>query len=271
MAGDKPVSASLTSAPVRKTIQGIDYVRAQTAEGGDLFLTCFGLPFAAHLDPVNWLDSDWFTAHSRRLRGTSAIYQVHTKPVGGRSLVVVVRFNRVAQDLPVDTVTRDCYTHAAFNSPFEEIAEIMALRAARFGPRRRFMPTKRPLAIYSPPTQLGLWQSGRCETQMAVKQARLPEVQLDIMRPYILVYGWIRGIDVQDVADLSPPRDISRAALLASTMAEVEEDLSQAGFRVIDMKPAHIIVRLDSHRNLRRRRDGSLLYALIDYELLERT
>lgn len=270
MADENRASRPPTSAFVRRTIQGVEYYQAQTAEGGDLFLTRFGLPFAAHLDPDNWLAPEWFTTHSRRLRGTSAIYHAQTKPVGSRSLDVVVRFNRVAQDLPVDTVTRDCYTHAAFNSPFEEIAEVMALRSARFGPRGRFMPTKRPLAIYSPPTKLEGWQSGRCETQMAIKQARLPEVHLDIMRPYILVYGWIRGIDVQDVADLSPPRDISRADLLANTMAEVEEDLNQAGFRVLDMKPAHIIVRLDSNQNLRRRRDGGLLYALIDYELLER-
>ena len=86
--------------------------------------------------------------------------------------------------------------------------------------------------------------------------------------PYILVYGWINGVDVQDAADKFALGGVSREVFLKETMAEVEAELQEAGFRVLDMKPAHIIVRLQEGRPLRRR-DGRLIYALIDYELLE--
>lgn len=251
-------------------IQGVDYYHTLTAERGDLFLTRYGLPFAEQLQPEQWLVNPWFEKHRRRLRGTSTIYRTQTQPVRGRALDLVVRFNRVGQDLPVDTVTRDCYTHAAFNSPFEEIATLMDLRRARFGPKRQRVPTKKPLAIYSPPTRIELWQSGRHESQIAAKQARLPEIQLDIHRPYILVYGWIKGIDVQDAADQFARGGASRESVLTGTMDEVETELKEAGFHVMDMKPAHIIIRFTETGHLLRHKDGRLVYALIDYELLER-
>ncbi len=269
VAGAAPPGGRADGPFVRRVIQGVEYHQTRTAEGGDLFLTRFGLPFAAHLQPDNWLPAPWFDAHRRRLRGTSAIYLTQTKPVAGRGLNIVVRFNRVGEDLPVDTATHTRYTHAAFNSPFEEVAMLTALRGARVGPERRRIPTKRPLAIYSPPTRLQLWQTGRSESQIAAKQARLPEIRLDILRAYILVYGWVKGVDAQEAADHFGVGGATREALLAGALAEVEQDLRSAGFCVLDMKPAHIIVRFTPDGRLVRRRDGRLVYALIDYELLE--
>lgn len=248
----------------------MDYVCSRPAAGGDLFLTEFGLPLAAWLQPENWFDRKWFEAHRRRLRGTSIIYHIPTKPVRGRTLELVARFSRMAEDLPVDTITRDEHSDAAFNSPFEEVAELLTLRAARIGPERRRILTKRPLAIYSPPRRLELWQTGRSETVMAVKQARLQGGTLDINRQYLLIYGWIKGVDLMEAAEqLLIGRD-AREALKGAAMREVEADLAQAGFRVVDMKLAHIIVRFTADGRLRRRRDGRLSYALVDYELLER-
>jgi hypothetical protein len=242
----------------------------RTTAGGDLFLTDFGLPWAACLQPENWLENPWFESHRRRLRGTSTIYLVPTKRVHGRSLNLVVRFSRMGEDLPVDTVTRSCHTHASFNTPFEEVAALMALRGARFGPKCRLIPTKRPLAIYSPATRLELWQTQRNPSEIEAKQTRLPEVELDLHRSYLVVYGWIKGIDVQDAADRLGLGGAARSTLLHDTMAEVEQELRAAGFRELDMKPAHIIVRFNPHGQLLRRPDGRLVYALIDYELLER-
>lgn len=253
----------------KRSIQGVEYHHARLSNGGDLFLTGFGLPFATELQPENWLVSPWFEANRFRLRGTSAIYRVQSRPVQGRSLDLIVRFSRVGQDIPADTMTRDHFTHVSFNSPFEEFATVMALRAARVGPRRRRIPTKRPLAIYSPPTRLELWQSGRSETQMAVKQAQCRGIRLDIGRPYILLYGWIRGIDIQEAVDHYQVGGRWRDRFLVETVAEVERDLSEAGFHVMDMKPAHIIVRFTRSGELVRHKDGHLAYALIDYELLE--
>lgn len=260
------IGPSLTS----RLVKGVQYFQTKTAEGGDLFLTSFGLAFAAHLQPRNWLETPWFEAHRRRLRGTSAIYWSQTKPVEGRALDLVVRFNRVGQDLPVDTLTRDIHTQAAFNSPFEEIAEVLALRRQTIGVQRRRIFTKRPLAIYSPPARVELWQSGRNESQIAAKLARQPDVPLDLHRAYILIYGWIDGIDVQDAADQSGFGGASRQSFMAAIMDEVERELAQSGYCVLDMKPAHIIVRFTKDGQLLRRKDGRLVYALIDYELLER-
>ncbi len=254
----------------RRSIQGVEYHHVRTEAGGDLFLTQFGLPFAVHLHPDNWFSNAWFDKHRRRLRGTSAIYQTETREIRGRTLQLVVRFSRVGEDLPIDTLTRDQHTHAAFNTPFEEFAELMALRASRFGPKRQYIATKRPLAIYAPASRLELWQTGRSESLIAAKQARMPEFELDILRPYVLVYGWIRGLDVQDAADRSGIGGTTRQALLTGPIEEVELELQQAGFRVLDMKPAHIIIRFDSKGQLRRRKNGRLVYALVDYELLER-
>ncbi len=253
----------------RRWIQGVEYFHSELGGGGDLFLTRFGLPFARHLQPDNWYEPEWFAAHRRRLRGTSAIYQVQTKPIYGRALDIVVRFNRMGQDLPIDTVTRDQHFNASFHNPFEEVVQVLALRAARFGMQRRRILTKRPLAIYSPPKRLELWRTGRSESLMALEQARLRGVELDIARQYILIYGWIKGVDMQDAADLIQIGGGSRELLRVATTAEVEQELEQAGFRVVDMKPAHIIVRFNEDGSLLRRKDGRLAYALVDYELLE--
>ena len=184
-----------------RLIQGVQYYHTRTGGGGDLFLTQFGLPFAAQLHPQNWLAEPWFDAHRRRLRGTSAIYRTQSKLVNGRTLDLVVRFNRMGEYVPSDAATRALYPHAAFNSPFEEIAVLMRLRAAKLRRERARIATKRPLAIYSPPTRLQPWQTGRSETEVAIKQARLPEFELDALRAYIVVYGWIKGMDLQDAVD----------------------------------------------------------------------
>ena len=48
-------------------------------------------------------------------------------------------------------------------------------------------------------------------------------------------------------------------------------ELAQKGYRVIDMKPQHVILRPRPGRKLLRDRNGQFVYALIDYELLQRT
>lgn len=267
---DGAVESPCAESVDRHWIQGVEYLQMQLRGGGDLFLTRFGLPFVDHLQPENWFESDWFDGHRRRLRGTSTIYQVRTKAVMGRSLDLVVRYNRVAEDLPVDAASRDQHFNAAFNSPFDEVTQVCALRAARLGGQRRRILTKRPLAIYSPPQRLKLWQTGRNESLMAITQARLHGFKLDITRQYLLLYGWIKGVDVQDAADQFGVAGAAGEALKAKALAEVEQELAEAGFKVTDMKPAHIIVRFNPDGSLMRRKDGRLVYALVDYELLER-
>jgi hypothetical protein len=47
--------------------------------------------------------------------------------------------------------------------------------------------------------------------------------------------------------------------------------LEHKGYRVMDMKPAHVIVRPRAESRLLRDRNGQVVYALVDYELLLRT
>ena len=254
---------------VPQTILGVEYHQARTADGGDLYLTRYGLPFKEHLRPENWRDPDWYAAHRQRLRGTSTIYRTLTKPVDGFSLDIVVRYNRVGEELPVDTLTLEKFMDADFNSPFEEIAILYQLRRARLGAERRRIPTKKPLAIFAPPDLLQLWQTGRLESKIAQKLARYPQAELDIRRQYIVIYGWIDGWDaVQTAEQLNLPAG-DRERFMVEMTHYVTSELAVVGFRVLDMKPAHVILRLDANRQILRRRDGKPLYALVDYELLE--
>jgi hypothetical protein len=61
------------------------------------------------------------------------------------------------------------------------------------------------------------------------------------------------------------------AEFLARTTSLVNHELWQKGYHVVDMKPAHIILRPRPDKSLLRDRNGQIAYALVDYELLERT
>ena len=249
---------------------GVDYLRLKTGDGGDLYLTRFGLPFREQLAPENWYAPDWFAVRRTRLPGTSAIYKVPTRPVRGVSLNLVARFSRVGQEIPLDTLTLNENIHAEFNSPFEEFALVMELRAAGLGASRARILTKRPLAIYMPPEQLQHWQTGRLESKMAAKRARHPEAELDLLRQYILLYGWIEGLNaVQAIQALAVTGPVAETFLAETTLHAIH-DLEQLGFRMLDIKPEHLVLRIRPDGSLLRRRTGNPSYALVDYELLER-
>lgn len=265
----RPLASPLASDAEELSLLGVDYLRLKTPDRGDLYLTRFGIPFREHLHPNNWYAPDWFAARRTRLPGTSVIYKVPTRPVRGVSLDLVVRFSRVGEHVPLDTLTLGQYPHAEFNSPFEEFALVMALRASPPGPSRPRLLTKKPLAIFVPSDRLQLWQTGRSESTIATKLARHPEVELDILRQYILLYGWIDGQDaLQTVGSLGLPGK-SRETFLATTTCRAIGDLAQRGFRMLDIKPQHILLRFRPDGSLLRRRDGQPAYALLDYELLD--
>ena len=259
-----------TRGPGVISLIGVDYLRLKTGDGGDLYLTRFGLPFREQLAPENWYAPDWFAVRRARLPGTSAIYKVPTRPVRGVSLNLVARFSRVGQEIPLDTLTLNENIHAEFNSPFEEFALVMELRAAGLGASRARILTKRPLAIYMPPEQLRHWQTGRLESKMAAKRARHPEAELDLLRQYILLYGWIEGLNaVQAIQALGVTGRLAETFLAETTLHAIH-DLEQLGFRMLDIKPEHLVLRIRPDGSLLRRRTGNPSYALVDYELLER-
>jgi hypothetical protein len=250
---------------------GVNYAHVKTSDGADLYLTRHGQPFWELLLPENWYAKEWFEANRERLVGTSTVYKVPTRRIRGTQLNLVVKWSRVGEEVPVDTLTINKFINAEFNSPFEEFSLLMELRAGESGPPGIRFKTQKPLAVYVPPERLQLWQTGRSESRIAAKIARHPGVELDILRQYVVLYGWIKGKDITEVADCWKLDEEMRNALYARTTSLVTHELDLKGYRVVDMKPAHIIVRPRPDGSLLRDRNGQILYALVDYELMERT
>lgn len=270
-AAEPSVAAAMTSHDGVISLLGVEYLRRKTGEGGDLYLTTrFGVPFRELLDPENWYAPGWFDTKRTRLEGTSAIYKVPTRMVRGVSLDLVARFSRVGEEVPVDMLTRCKSMNTEFNSPFEEFARVMELRSTRVGPSRPCILTKRPLAIYAPPGRVELWQTGRHQDKIGAKLAQHPEVELDIFRHYILLYGWIEGLNAAQTAAAFGVPVGRRDKFLAEATDRAILDLDRHGFRMLDIKPEHIVLRVRRDGSLLRRRNGEPAFALLDYELLER-
>ncbi|MCX8157883.1 MAG: hypothetical protein N3J91_15825 [Verrucomicrobiae bacterium] len=253
------------------SLLGVDYTHLKTSDGGELYLTRYGLPYWEHLLPENWFGKEWFEAKRERLIGTSTVYRVPTKPVEGVSLHLVVKWSRVGEVVPLDTLTVNKFINAEFNSPFEEFALVMEMRRGEYGPPRIRIRTQKPLAIYVPSERLQLWQTGRSQDRIAAKIAQSPGVEIDILRQYVLLYGWIKGLDLVETATLFQLTGEAREEFLASVTSLVNHELEHKGYRMVDMKPQHIIVRPQPDFTLLRDRNRQVVYAVVDYELLERT
>lgn len=253
------------------SLLGMDYLHLKTTGGGDLYLTEFGRAFWQNLLPENWYAREWFEANRERLEGTSTVYKVPTRCVNQTTLNLVVKWSRVGEVVPLDTLTFNKFMHAEFNSPFEEFSLLMELRRGQAGPAGIRIRTQRPLGIFVPTERLELWQTGRSEEKIRTKIARHPGVEIDILRRYVVLYGWIDGLDAVKTVDQCMLSGMARTEFLARTTSLVTHELEQKGYRVIDMKPAHIILRLGENGRLLREPNGQLAYALVDYELLERT
>ncbi len=268
-AGDPPdVAAASDLVAETAEILGVNYRRRRTYDGGDLYVTRHGWPLLDLLMPLNWYESGWFRENRERLEGSSTVYRVATRTVGGRRAELVVKWSRVGERVPFDTMTLNQFSEAEFNSPYEEFALVEELRAARRGGAVR---THRPLAIYVPAKKLQLWQTGRNESRIARKKLKHRDVELDIFRQYILIYEWIKGRSIVEALEQTRiPRD-RHARLVAEMTRRATAELAERGFVVHDMKPAHIIVRARPDGDLLREPDGRIAYALVDFELLART
>ena len=194
-----------------------------------------------------------------------------TRPVNGKVLHLVVKWSRVGEMVPFDTLTVNRFIQAEFNSPFEEFSLLMELRRGEAGPAAIRIRTQLPLAIYVPSERLQLWQTGRSEDKIRAKITRHPGVEIDILRQYVVLFGWIKGMDAVDTTEKFGLEGRAQAEFLARVTSLVTHELWQKGFRVVDMKPAHIILRPQPDKRLLRDRNDQFAYALVDYELLERT
>ncbi|HEY5961010.1 MAG TPA: hypothetical protein VIV60_30850 [Polyangiaceae bacterium] len=268
------------------TILGVPYVHVKSAEGGDLYLTRFGVQAPDHLRVENWFDESWFAERRARLEGTSSVFRVPTRQVEGKSIDLVVKNCRVGEDVPIDTHTIEEALGAEFNSPWEEFSLVMEMRESAFGPRHFTVTTQRPLAIYVPPDCMQLWQSGRSLAKINRINARHPGVETDILRQYKLVYEWIPGFNVVELLHMGGVHGKACDSISLTLNALVNHDLAAKGYVVADMKPQHIIVsEADGRALLDGSRDfgGSSFehrvvnlvenhrYSMVDYELLVRT
>ncbi len=264
---------------------GVSYVRIIDYDGAELYVTAEGWPLIDYLLPENWyLDSKYLQLGYRLPGGTGMVYHVAQKLRHQRPVEMVVKFSRLAQEVPLFVadptvaLVNDQFdlSSASFNSPFEEFALLEQLRAPDAHGKRIL--TKRPLAIYSPADRVELWRTGRTrgrfvpheksivEDQDQIHADPLHAVKLDIQREYVVLFSWLAGRNAEDFC-----RDgvLPEAELLALT-ARVTSEIAAKGFRVLDNKPRHYILRQRGDGSLLRDRHGQLVYGLVDFELLER-
>jgi hypothetical protein len=281
-----PLSLPFDDLPpdIRVRAFGVEYGHLRPHDGGDLYVTREGWPLRHQLQPKHWYRDERYAREGQKLPGsTGHVYHLRTPAIDGMYADLVIKFSRVAQEVPLvvetsfpDDVDPDVIASARFNSPMEEFGLVMELRRGAFGPPAPRILAQRPLAIYMPPGEFQLWQLGRNRSRFSAHSRLLAEdqenapkaIELDIKRIYVLLYGWIKGSDAEAYYTQG---HISETEFRRLT-PRVVQDLQVRGFRVLDNKPKHFILRQRrGDAKILRRNDGELVYGLVDFELLQRT
>jgi len=266
-------------AALRRRVFGVDYLQLRGKQSGDLFVTRHGWPVLESILPFHWFIGERLSKVGRQLAGaTGAVYRVAAPHKRREQFALVVKFSRFAQkalvpiapDQVMDWDERDRIAASEFLSPFEEFAHLERLRAAA-GCR---IPTKAPLAIYSPATRYLDWQLGRrshrrwwYDRVLGEDQAAQPEgamVHYFWERMYILLYRWVDGID----AETAHQQGYLTEPELRHLSGDARRELRGLGWDVLDHKPRHLIVRPCPRSGGLVSRRGRTLWALVDYELL---
>ncbi len=255
------------SAPIRNTlcVFDVEYTHLAYPNGDDLYITAHGRPCQDLLDPANyWTDTAWFKANSERLSGTSCVYKIRTRAVEGHDLNIVLKWNRMGQNVPIHDFD-DELASAEFNSPFEEFALVQELRAKMLH-TPEVVCVQTPLAIYVPHEHKELWRTGRTEYKMRAKILQHEDCMLDIYRSYAVIYEWLEGIDASE----AQARGLLDAKQVKALTLDAEHKLEHEGFRVRDRKPHHIILTAEQIAAVNRQVEDNVEYGLIDFELLEK-
>jgi len=247
-------------------ILGVEYAHIKLTDNSDLYFTRHGLPFIENLKPENfWTDKSWVDKNSKRLSGTGCVYKIKTKKIDGKQKDIVIKWNRMGQDIPG---AEDCeeLMNAEFNSPFEEVSLVMELKNAMYKSYTEIAIHK-PLAIYVPLKKSELWQTGRKKYKMQYKIQSHKNVVLDIHRLYAVIYEWIIGIDATEAVD----KKILHEKYMKTLTLDAGKRMKREGFMVRDNKPHHVIVKPKENGKLTKDKKGKILYGLVDFELLGRT
>jgi hypothetical protein len=163
------------------------------------------------------------------------------------------------------------------------------MKESKFGPENLIMKTQHPLAIYVPPGEMQLWQSGRSRSKINKIRAKHPSVDLDILKQYKLIYQWIEGLSMAEIFEQVKIEHDERIHHLKTLDKAVMADIELKGYHVADSKPEHIIISPEhTERALEIGRSGAKdavtdqiyylytiinndEYSIVDYELLLRS
>ena len=266
----------------RGRVFGVDYAVCPQPDGGELYISRPAWHWSDYLQPDRWWDRKNLRVRGERLGGsTGTVYRARSAPDGLPPRDLVVKFSRLAQDVPLfipdeflDSLPDGAVADARFLSPFAEFGLLHQLRTniLNHGPHR--LRTKLPLAVYSPPEKYPLWQTGRHldifrthQEAMAEDQFEngLTRITLDPGRDYIEIFAGIDGIEAAEASR----RGLLDEELLVLLTRSSNHALSRLGYRVLDNKPRHLIVRPTSDGALLQRY-GRIVYTMIDFELLQR-
>ena len=265
----------------RVKIYGVQYILIADETGNEFYVTREGWRLRDNLHAENWYNDQRFAKEGERLvEGTGHVYRMPTTNRHGNQTDLVVKFSRFAEAVPLhvaktfpDKMPADVGS-AEFNDPFQEFGLLVDLRNGRFGPAEIQIKTKHPVAIFSPAARVAPWRLGRAKGRFERHRREIDnhsdeafaKIDFDYERQYIYLFAWVKG---ENAADYMKEGKLGEKETRALTK-RVESELKQKGFKVLDHKPSHIILREDSHGELLRH-DGELVYALVDFELLMRT
>ncbi|TWU36575.1 hypothetical protein Q31b_48560 [Novipirellula aureliae] len=263
-------------------VYGVRYGFVTDEIGNEFYVTRLGWRLLDNLRTKNWYDEKAYAKKGERLvEGSGVVYRVPTK--GEREIVqdLVVKFSRFAEEVPLqvaktfpDKMPPEVVAGAMFNDPFQEFGLLVDLRNGHFGPKDLRIMTKRPVCIFSPARKCAPWRLGRERGRfdryrhgMAANQdAKYQKMDLDFERQYVYLFAWLKG----DNADVCAQQGIITPEEAAAVTLRAAHELRQKGFMVLDNKPSHIILRKRKNGELMRK-NGELVYGLIDFELLLRT
>ena len=266
----------------RAKVFGVDYAVCPQPDGGGLYISRPAWHWSAYLQPDRWWNRQDLSVRGERLGGsTGTVYRARSAPDRLPPRDLVVKFSRLAQDVPLfipdeflDSLPDGAVADARFLSPFAEFGLLHQLRHNILNHGTHRLRTKLPLAIYSPPEKYPLWHTGRHldvfrthQEAMAEDQFEngLVQVTLDPERDYIEIFAWIDGIDAEEASQLG----LLDEELLVLLTRSSNHALSRLGYRVLDNKPRHLIVRPRADGTLLHRH-GRIVYTMIDFELLQR-
>ncbi len=247
-------------------IFNVEYVHLILPGKDDLYITKYGLPVIGNLKPENHLTDDkWFDENSEKLSGTSSVYKVRTKEANGKAIDIVIKWNRMGQDIPGGYESNGLM-YAQFNSPFEEFSLVMELGDEFYKyPEELFV--QKPLAIFVPSETSELWRLGRKEYMMQSLISKHEEIKLDMHRSYAVIYEWIEGMDLVQAYE----KKLIDKKHIESYTVEAHGKIKHKGFIVRDNKPQHVILRTDEEGEWRQNKKKRIPNGLVDFELLERT